>query len=368
MPTDPTSWALERRATTAHGQIAWDRLGKGPSVVLVHGTPSRSVLWRDVAPRLAERFTVYVFDLLGFGQSERHERQQLSIRVHGEVLAELVDLWNIPAPVLVGHDIGGAAVLRAHLLHAVPARKLALIDAVVLAPWITATTRHIKAHLDVYQTMPTHIFREVAAAHLRTATAQPMPTAVFAAYFDQWGGERGHRLWLRNVAGFDKQDATEFEPLLGGMQTPVRVVWGEHDRWLPLEVSAEIQARLPTPTGSSSQTQGTSPPRTSPPRSPRRSSSWRREARRRRPGRPDPGSCRPTSTALESSSPRRPPRTPGSSSSPSLATAPRWLIARELDLGGALADEPTASPCVILGGGAWGSTPPSTPSLRSIAG
>lgn len=245
MPSDPAAWTLKQRAATSHGEIAWDRLGAGPPVVLVHGTPSRSVLWRDVAPLLADRFAVYVFDLLGFGQSERHEHQRVSVRVHGEVLAELVRGWDIPAPALVGHDIGGAAVLRAHLLESTQARGLALVDAVVLAPWITATTRHIKAHTEAYRTMPTHIFREVAAAHLRTATEQPMRPEVFAAYFDQWEGERGQRLWLRNVAGFDEQDTTDFEPLLGGMRTPTRIVWGEQDRWLPLDVSAEIEARLP---------------------------------------------------------------------------------------------------------------------------
>jgi len=145
MPTHPTAWTLERRVTTARGEIAWDRLGDGPAVVLVHGTPSRSVLWRDVAPLLAEHFTVYVFDLLGFGQSERHVEQEVCIRSQGEVLAELVQTWGLRAPAVVGHDIGGATVLRAHVLEGMPARRIVLVDAVVLRPWITATTRHIKA-------------------------------------------------------------------------------------------------------------------------------------------------------------------------------------------------------------------------------
>jgi pimeloyl-ACP methyl ester carboxylesterase len=245
VPADPSSWTLTRRATTSHGEIAWDRLGEGPAVVLVHGTPSRSVLWRDVAPRLAERCTVYLLDLLGFGQSERHEEQKVSVRIHGEVLAELLQGWGLQSPALVGHDIGGATILRAHLLEGAAASRIVLVDAVVLRPWITATTRHIKAHLDAYRTMPTHIFREVAAAHFRTATERPMDPAVFAAYFDQWEGERGHRLWLRNVRGFDEQDTADFESLLDTMQTPTRIVWGGQDRWLPVEVSARIEARLP---------------------------------------------------------------------------------------------------------------------------
>jgi pimeloyl-ACP methyl ester carboxylesterase len=246
MRSNPSSWTLERRTTTTRGEIAWEVLGEGHPVVLVHGTPSRSVLWRDVAPLLAEHFAVYVFDLLGFGDSDRYERQEVSIRIHGEVLAELVHTWGLEAPALIGHDIGGAAVLRAHLLEGAPAQKIVLVDAVVLRPWMTTTTRHLKAHLDVYRTMPTHIFREVAAAHLRTATEQPMAPGVFAAYFDQWEGERGHQLWLRNVLGFNEQDTADFEHLLDTMRTPTRIVWGDNDRWLPVEVSAAIQARLPT--------------------------------------------------------------------------------------------------------------------------
>jgi pimeloyl-ACP methyl ester carboxylesterase len=54
--------------------------GDGPPVVLVHGTPGRSVLWRKVVPVLAERHAVHVFDLLGFGESERREDHRLRPR------------------------------------------------------------------------------------------------------------------------------------------------------------------------------------------------------------------------------------------------------------------------------------------------
>jgi hypothetical protein len=47
---------------------------------MVHGTPWSSWTWRRVAPRLAERFTVYVFDLLGFGASDQRPGQDVSAR------------------------------------------------------------------------------------------------------------------------------------------------------------------------------------------------------------------------------------------------------------------------------------------------
>ena len=245
MSDDAAGWSLTRRAATTHGEIAWDVFGGGPSVVLVHGTPSRSVLWRNIVPVLAERFTVYCFDLLGFGESERSEAQKLSIRLHAQVLAELVRIWDLDSPALVGHDIGGAAVLRAHLLEETAVRQIALIDAVVLRPWITPTSQHMQAHVDVYRTMPTHIFREIAAAHLRTATYRPMDPAVFAGYFEQWEGERGHQLWIRNIRGYNERDTAEFEPMLDRVTVPTRIIWGEHDAWLDPAVGSEIQRRMP---------------------------------------------------------------------------------------------------------------------------
>src|SRR5688500_12593026 len=55
----PETWNLRRRLTLSGGEIAYDVLGDGPPLILVHGTPSRSYIWRDVALRLADRFTVY---------------------------------------------------------------------------------------------------------------------------------------------------------------------------------------------------------------------------------------------------------------------------------------------------------------------
>ena len=181
----PPGWNLRRRTRLSGGEIAYDVLGYGPPVILVHGTPSRSYVWRDVASKLADRFTVYIFDLLGFGESERREGLDVSIAAQARLLAELVEAWGLEEPAIAGHDIGGAVALRAHLIEEVPFNRIALIDAVVLKPWITPTTRHVKSHLDVYETMPTPVFEAIVAAHLRTATHEPIDETAFAAYLEQ---------------------------------------------------------------------------------------------------------------------------------------------------------------------------------------
>lgn len=53
-------------------RIAHGTHGDGEPVVLIHGTPSSSYIWRHVVPELVEAgHRVHLFDLLGFGLSER---------------------------------------------------------------------------------------------------------------------------------------------------------------------------------------------------------------------------------------------------------------------------------------------------------
>ena len=236
-------WELNSRIRTTHGEIAYRALGAGPPVVLVHGTPSRSLVWREIAPVLAQHRRVVAFDLLGFGDSERHVEQDVSLVAHGEVLAELIEQLELDRPALVGHDIGGAVVLRAHLIEEVPIAELALIDAVVLAPWITPRTREMQGELERWASDPA--LEDTVVAHLRSATSRPLAPDVFEALFEQWAGEQGGALYLRHLAQFDERHTDEFDPRLSSIEAPTLVLWGEEDAWLPVETSERVAARIP---------------------------------------------------------------------------------------------------------------------------
>jgi pimeloyl-ACP methyl ester carboxylesterase len=242
----PEEWNLRRRITLSGTEVAYDVLGFGPPLVLVHGTPTNSSIWRNVALRLADRFSVYTYDLPGFGQSERREGLGVSISNQAHVLAELVEALDFEAPSIAGHDIGGATVLRAHLLEGVSFGCIALIDSVALRPWITTTTRHVKAHLDVYETMPTETFEAIVASHLRTATYHQMDEPTIERYLDQWKGESGQKLYLQKDDQLDEVDTADFEPLLPSISVPVRIVWGENDVWLPPVMAGRLHELIPT--------------------------------------------------------------------------------------------------------------------------
>jgi len=126
---------------------------------------------------------------------------------------------------VAAHDIGGAITLHAHLLEGVTFRCIALIDSVVLRPWITPPTRHVLAYLDTCETMPTAVFEAIIAAHLRTATYHPVEESTLAAYLDQWKGEIGQRLYLQKDAQLDEDHTAELEPLLPSISVPVSILW-----------------------------------------------------------------------------------------------------------------------------------------------
>ena len=239
-------WRLGRSETTSAGEVAYGVFGEeGPTVVLVHGTPSRSYIWRDIVVALEDRHRVYVYDLLGFGDSERYEGQDVSIAAQGRALAELVDAWGLEEPAVAGHDIGAAIVLRAHLLEGASFDRIALLDALVLTPWGTLSLWHVKEHLGCYRTMPLDVFEAYVAARLRQATSRPMAEDAFEAYLSQWRGEEGRAAYLRKDEALLERDTAEVEPLLGSIRVPVAIFWGEEDGWVDPSEAAKLRDAIP---------------------------------------------------------------------------------------------------------------------------
>ena len=238
-------WVLRERFATDAGSIAWDRLGTGPPVVLVHGTPWSSWAWRRIAPRLAERYSVYVFDLLGFGASDQRPGQDVSLAGHGARLAALLDFWGLDRPAIVAHDIGGATALRAHLLHHRAVETLVLIDVVALAPWGSPFYRLVRDHETVFEQLPGPIHEGVLRAYVGTAQPRPLERDVEDALVAPWLGPAGQSAFYRQIAQGDQRHTDDIEPLLDQITAPTLIAWGDADPWLPAARGAELARRIP---------------------------------------------------------------------------------------------------------------------------
>src|SRR5436853_1173556 len=117
---------LTRSFEFRDGQIAWDTIGSGEPVVLVHGTQFSSHVWRFVARELALTRQVYFYDLLGYGQSSKRANQDISLGVQNEIFSALLHHWDLRKPDVIAHDFGGTTALRAHLINGCDYRRMLL--------------------------------------------------------------------------------------------------------------------------------------------------------------------------------------------------------------------------------------------------
>ncbi len=80
--------------------------GSGDPIILLHGIPTSSYLWRNIIPELAERGRVIVPDLVNFGLSDKTD-EPLNFVEHGELISEFITDLGLEDITLVGHDWGG---------------------------------------------------------------------------------------------------------------------------------------------------------------------------------------------------------------------------------------------------------------------
>jgi pimeloyl-ACP methyl ester carboxylesterase len=85
--------------------------GDGPPVLLVHGTPTWSFLWRHLISALRPVFRCVAPDHLGFGLSRAEQGADLRPEAHAARLAALAAHLGLERPHLVVHDVGGPIAL-----------------------------------------------------------------------------------------------------------------------------------------------------------------------------------------------------------------------------------------------------------------
>jgi pimeloyl-ACP methyl ester carboxylesterase len=80
------------------------RLGSGPPMTLLHGFPSSSHDWAKVAPALAERHALLLFDFLGFGASEKPTEHEYSLHEQADLVEAMWAREGISTTIVVAHD------------------------------------------------------------------------------------------------------------------------------------------------------------------------------------------------------------------------------------------------------------------------
>jgi pimeloyl-ACP methyl ester carboxylesterase len=238
-------WRLNKSFDLDGQFVAYDTLGTGDPIVLIHGTPFSSYVWRTIARELARDHKVHVFDLLGYGQSEKAKGQDVSLGVQNRVLAALLRHWHLDRPKVMAHDFGGATALRAHLLDGCEYEKLLLIDPVAIRPWGSPFVQHVRNHEGAFAGMPDYLQRAILQAYLRTAVHRPISDVELEPYLAPWLGPVGQPAFYRQIAQMDLKYTDEVQGRYGNIRCPVKLLWGSEDQWIPARRGRELAAMIP---------------------------------------------------------------------------------------------------------------------------
>ena len=197
---------LDQRFDDGGGAIRWMKVGAGLPIVLVHGTPYSSRSFRAIVPSLAEHREVFLFDHLGYGQSEQREGQDLSIAAQGRRLARLLGYWGLDSPSVVATDIGGAIALRALLIERVQFADLLLFDAVTGGDWERGLFALMLEHTEVFDALPGYAHRALVAAHMQNATHLGFRPDVLDELLAPWIGSEGQAAYYRQYSQLRQGD------------------------------------------------------------------------------------------------------------------------------------------------------------------
>lgn len=235
--------ALPERFDHRGSTVRWGRFGDGPPVVLCHGTPWSSFVWRSLIDALQDDHTVYAWDMLGYGLSDKPDAD-VSLGVQGELLASLVDRWGLEAPDLVAHDYGGTVGLRAHLLEGVAVRSLTLVDVVALRPWGSPFFRLVADHAEVFAALPPNLHEALLREYIAGAGGPGLRADVLDALVAPWLDD-GQAAFYRQIAQADERFTAEAEARYGEIAVPTLIVWGTADAWIPVDRAWRLAAAIP---------------------------------------------------------------------------------------------------------------------------
>ncbi len=241
-----TEWHLNNRIETSAGKVAAGSTGSGPPLVLAHGWPWSSFSWHKIIPYLADRYTVYWYDMPGYGRSGMDPGQATGLDVQGTIFVEVLAFWEMESPSVIAHDFGGATSLRAHLLSGVDFSRYVLMNVVAMRPWGSAFFEHVGRHIDAFLGVPAHIHAAIVEAYIKGALVTLLPETDLEGLVAPWLTEDGRVSFYRQFAQADERFTKDIEPMFGEIRCPVSILWGADDPWIPIDRGRALKERIGT--------------------------------------------------------------------------------------------------------------------------
>jgi len=134
-----------RRIQTSGAVIHTLAGGSGPPLLLIHGYPQTHVEWHKLAPTLAQRFTVVMTDLRGYGDSSKPPDGEMHVNYSKRAMAldqvEVMKHFGFEKFPVIGQDRGGRVTHRMALDHPDTVTHAAVLDII--------PTYYLYTHVDI---------------------------------------------------------------------------------------------------------------------------------------------------------------------------------------------------------------------------
>lgn len=220
--------------------------GDGLPLLLVHGVPTSSYLWRNVMRDLESEARTVAADLVGLGRSERPRRRGYRLAEQARFLLGLLDELGLDEVVVAGHDEGGA--VAAHLA-ATASERVAGVALLGTALHVDAWPSPLAVPLllpGVGETMAGLVARRPAWA--RAAVGRllgSLSDVTVDHYLAPLRSRAGARGLLRIVRSVDLAATESALQILGAGLPPTLVLWGTEDPVRSAAYGRRLAAGLP---------------------------------------------------------------------------------------------------------------------------
>ena len=226
--------------------------GEGDPVLLLHGEPTWSFLWRKIIPPIAARRRVIAPDLIGFGRSDKPtEIGWYSYDRHVASIERLVVELGLERLTVVVHDWGGPIGLRVAVENDARVDRLVILDTGISAGrppsemWLRfrAVVREVGGDLDIGRLVEAGTAQGLAD-DVRAAYDAPFPTAESKA-----GALAFPELVPTEPDHPSTAAMNRVRDALVSWEKPALVVWGADDSVLPVRVAERFVETIPGATG-----------------------------------------------------------------------------------------------------------------------
>jgi pimeloyl-ACP methyl ester carboxylesterase len=218
--------------------------GEGEPVVLIHGIPTWGYLWHRWIGAFAAQRRVLIPDLPGYGYSDKSDTFDRSIARQAEMVDAWLEALGVEGATIVGHDVGGGVALRLAMFFPQRVARLCLIDSVCYDAWpidLMLDLGNPRSHYTASAADTLGILRQALKPGFIAAPDDSVLSGLIAPY----STEVGKLSLIRNAAALDTNHTTELTPRLARIDVPTLIVWGEDDRFLPVQYAERLATDIP---------------------------------------------------------------------------------------------------------------------------